>query len=428
MYLNITTPFNHLNSLTALSGHVHLATADAIPLTSITVTLIGTSSTTIPNPIKPNAKPLKDEHIFLHESIRVWDFYRGNANMLGHYTLAPGEYSWPFTFHPTEGMKCGKVGKGKLSLSSLFGKARTHVTGSFPPSCAIEGLAEVRYYLTAKMVTKDVFSTDPVAWQEVYYVPALPPQQYNSGGLETVAQQECTVIQEMENADVEKKTVPNVWVEARLQGPPGGLQRLRISFSKLRQEDGGEELLYLHRVRVRTVELTKATAQGVEKVTEVEISACDVPLLTSPAVLEDSNNDSGQGTSREQGLRRVLGGFEECKVFTLEDFCANPSGVHVTPNFETCNIHRFYEVEIATTISVTEKPLNEWFTNTTLRLPCEAIVSHLADTRPPAEVQQSIASSVVEEKQKWNEHSREPPKYEDVAMNAECSSSPNVKA
>ena len=332
---------------------------EAGTVTSIDVTLEGVSASKLTPSGK--SKPVEEIHKLVYQRTRVWDFYRGDANMQGHYTMQGGEYQMPFSFRLP--LQTGCHPSSKLNLDTLVSFSSTgtkHVQASLPPSMGgLPDFAGIIYYIKAEIRTKDIFSKDPKAWLPITFLPVESPRPPLSGA-ERFARQTIKDCDGCTGSKIQASPKSCFKVDARLPDPPiltcNQRPPLTVTIERMH---GCNATAFLQDLDVHLLGHTEVTCGDSSKVRTVtwilgKHERLSKPLFESSEAMELS----------DQPGKRAL------EVLQPQDYLCECLPMTVAPSFEVCNVKRSYELDISVGISAREKPPFISIRTEKLRLAC----------------------------------------------------------
>lgn len=367
LHILFDNPQKVRTNLDDVTGKVHLWLPEPGTITSVDVRLEGISATKIASSNK-SKKPAEEVHKFHQQETRVWGFHQGNANLSSHYTIAQGNYEWPFRFKIPFNTSCHATSKLSVGyLQSVMKKSNKHREAPLPPSLGgFPDFAGVIYFVKVVVRSKDLFSKDPRIWQPISFLPLEAPRPPVSGG-EQYARQHYRVGEGQRGPDGKKELVPNVKVDARLPSPGivtcGLALPLKVIVERLANE--GSQV-FLQNLTVHLVGHTHGRVGDATEVRTVGWKVADHQLLGKPLFfaeeVADGSHDRAGGNSLGQAANPV--------ELSKDDYWPAHIPPDVSPSFEVCNLKRWYDIDVHVGLSLSEKASKDNVNVVPLRLPC----------------------------------------------------------
>ena len=339
-------PHHVFTNFEEVRGKVELWLPEPGTVTSVDVSLEGEATSRV-DQIGGDTK--SETHKFLQQKKRLWDFYRGDANMKGHYTMAPGNYEWLFCFPFPQSTACEGTSKSIATrLQSLIKGSTKHIDSPLPPSLFSDNRAtEILYLVKAEVVTKDIFAKDPRGVQSLNFTP-------------------------MHSAHLIAPAFPKYWVAfydgkpgIKVAGPsdslknPQSYMKLLVRTSDtpfgicggylnlamwLQEVEVGHAMVFLQSVEV---DLIGYTESKVRNASSLRSDRWYIAKQENLALAVDQSNPMKELSQIDE-----IRGLD---ISRLKFWNLLPLPADATPNFEICNIKRWYELEVRVGISNEEK-------------------------------------------------------------------------
>ncbi|EON67107.1 hypothetical protein W97_06360 [Coniosporium apollinis CBS 100218] len=398
-------------NLDIISGKVFLRVPSNTNVSSIVVKLEGESRTRLipPSPAGPyndRQRPVLEVHKLLYRLQVVFpppNLQIGPAWQQKSYTLNTGQYEYPFSFKIPFNNACTAI--NSLGTNAAFSglgleiarNPTSHVKQTLPPTLSgFPGLAEIRYYCKVTVNRPSLFKENPRGFAHFNFLPIEPPRPPRSDGeayarrqhqfnpdIVTKAKSKQSWLGGMfgpnspKEPDLQPSTPrppPRFMVDARLPNPAiltcNDDIPLRIIIKQLSERT---EMLFLQNLQVELIGYTKIRAHEMirqESNSWIVISLSNMAMpLGTPADTIGTESE----INREYWQRRPL-----------------PNTV--APTFDTCNISRFYELEVRLGLGYgSYKQGQDQLVVLPLRLPVR-VFSGIA---PPRALLDAMASSPV---------------------------------
>lgn len=327
---------------------------------AVDVMLEGASTSKVIN-VKNGVKV--ESHMVLQQKKRLWGFYQGDANMLGHYTMAQGNYQWPFAFTFPQTAMCNETGKSATErLQSLVKGSVKHISASLPPSFA--GVQEgegIVYYTKAEVRTKDILKKDPQTWQPVHFMPTelCSPRDGRVQQIPLGAFDGNLAIRKPGPPTSVSYSDPFFRVEACLLDPPFVIRNHRLPMQvRVEQTDGSQPELFIQTLKITLVGHTETRAGSVSS---SRVNTWLIAEHEDLALRLICNKDKTMIDQTEGSHYLDLKPDKYWPTLVPSD---------ATPSFEVCNIKRWYEVRVQVDVSSSEKPSYDKVQQVVLTLPC----------------------------------------------------------
>ncbi|KAL5378098.1 hypothetical protein DPSP01_009382 [Paraphaeosphaeria sporulosa] len=347
----------HYTNLDVLSGKVHLRVPNPGSITSIVVKLEGESRTRLLAPVRPDRpdkqRPVLEVHKFLYKTQVVWpaNTRLEDVNPKASFTINSGNYEYPFQFKIPLNTQCQQ--QNSLTTNVSFANmvpevAKTptqHMKGTLPPSLSgFPGEAEIRYYVKVTVNLPSFFKENPRATANFTLLPIEPPRPAATDG-EAYARRQHQFLENFQSPSVGKKkglfdrkssvptsptatTTPRVTVDARLPNPAILTANhdlpLRLLVKNMSERTKN---VYLQMLQIELIGYTKVRAH---EVTRTESNSWILASMSNMAIPIGSISDP-VGT--------------EIPI-NPEYWSGKAVPNSVAPTFTTCNLSRFYELEV----------------------------------------------------------------------------------
>ncbi|KAF2119474.1 hypothetical protein BDV96DRAFT_486823 [Lophiotrema nucula] len=359
--ISLNHPHSHYTNLDVIQGKVSLRVPSPSNVSSIVVKLEGESRTRLLTAIRPDRpdrqRPVLEVHKILYKTQVVWPanqiLEQVLANSKATYTLNAGSYEYPFQFKLPLNNACQPM--NSLSTNVQFSNmalevARTptrHVKQTLPPSLnGFPGEAEIRYYVKVTVNRPQFFKENPRSLANFTFLPIEPPRQHADG--EAYARRTHQFLENVPGVASGKKksffdrkdssggiptsptvgTPPRVSVDARLPNPAvltcAKDLPLKIIVKNMSERTKN---LYLQMLQIELVGYTKVQAHEVQR---TESNSWIVASFSNMAIPLGSPSDP-VGTE---------------VPINPEYWSDKPLPNTVAPTFQTCNLSRFYELEV----------------------------------------------------------------------------------
>jgi len=309
------------------------------------------------------------------------------------YTLPPGQHEYAFEFKLPFNNSCfGDKSQAPIMLGLELAKpASQHVKKTLPPTLSgFPGEAEIRYFVKVTVNRHSIFKENPRAYAPFNFFPIEPPRGpitereiYARQKHQFIALPETELRTKVKGIFGKKAdavgassaAAPFVSVDARLPEPAiltcNCSVPLRLIVTKL--SDSGD-IVHLQSLQISLLGHTKIRAHSVYR-TETQ----------SWVLLSKSNMNIPIGaTSDPNGTQTVL----DNRLW--RDL---PLPNTVAPSFETCNIQRFYQLDLRVGLSyISSSASNKQPQSIVLPLRLDTQV--YSGIAPPAEILQRMAHTV----------------------------------
>ncbi|KAK8246114.1 arrestin [Phyllosticta capitalensis] len=356
-------PPPHYTNLDTITGRVLLRATSNTTVSSIVVKLEGESRTRLippPRPEYPNKqqRPVLEVHKILYKTAVV--FPPPNLQTLDweshKYTLNLGEYEYPFAFKLPFNNACHTTISltGGLNIATLeIARPPTrHVKQTLPPSLTgYPGEAEVKYFVKCTVNRPSLLKENPRSFVHFNFLPIEPPRPQKADG-EVYARRQHGFNPKLIPAPERKGSFlgklkeksgsapsspisstppvepPRFSVDARLPNPAiltlNEDLPLRVLVKQLNERS---EPLYLQMLQI---ELIGYTAVRAHEVARTESNSWIIASFSNMAIPLGAPSDV-PGTETP---------------INPEYWSDKPLPNTVAPSFETCNLSRYYELEV----------------------------------------------------------------------------------
>ncbi|KAI9777522.1 MAG: hypothetical protein M1839_008816 [Geoglossum umbratile] len=360
--VQLDQPHNHFTNLDFITGKVILSLSSDEAVSHIVVKLEGESMSRLVAPQVDNTNKRKVEteiHKLLYKAQTVFpseEIQRQKTNA-GGFTLRPGEYQYPFHFKIPINNNCSPINSVYTNLN--FGGPRVegaerHVKKTLPPSlCGFAGEAEIKYYVKVTVVRPQFYRENHRHRVDFKFFPIEPPRPPETRQ-EAYARRPAQFAADLSPFPRKKSLFdsfrkelppstpgppPRFQVDARLPHPAiltcNEAVPLRILVKKLNEFSGAPILTMLH------IELVGYTYIKAHDITKTESTSW---IVLTRSHLSIPVGDASDPVDSETRLDPAL-------------WDGVPLPNSVAPTFETCNISRFYELEVRVGLSY-ESPGN----------------------------------------------------------------------
>ncbi|KAH7138644.1 arrestin [Dendryphion nanum] len=356
-------PHTHYTNLDVISGKVLLRVPNPANVSSIVVKLEGEARTRLLAAVRPDRpdrqKPVLEVHKILYKQLVVWPANVRPEELLAGskatYTLNAGQYEYPFQYKIPLNNSCQQMNSLATNVNfagMALEVARTpthHVKQTLPPSLnGFPGEAEIRYYVKVTVNRPQLFKENPRAVANFTFLPIEPPRPAESDG-EAYARRQHQFFENVPNVAAGKMkkgffdrkdssssiptspsigTPPRFSIDARLPNPAilscNKDLPLRIIVKNMSERTKN---VYLQMLHIELIGYTKVRAHEVER---VESNSWMVASFSNMAIPLGAPADP-IGTE---------------VPINPEYWSDKPLPNTVAPSFQTCNISRFYELEI----------------------------------------------------------------------------------
>ncbi|SMY18958.1 unnamed protein product [Zymoseptoria tritici ST99CH_1A5] len=418
-----TTTVAYTN-LDVLSGRVLVRTTKSADIANIVVKLEGESRSRLMTPPGPNgerSRAVVEYHKILYKTQTVFppsSIGHQHTNTAGSptfpsssrqsYTLPIGTHAYPFSFKLPFNNSCNAHQNAHVPVMvgmDVAMPASQHVKRTLPPTLSgFPGEAEIRYFVKVTVVRQSLFKENPRAYAPFNFFPIEPPRPRSSGS-ETYARQRhaftafpsaggetlSTSREKMRHlfgsgSDAKSPPSPTtvqsdhpapaISLDARLPEPAiltcSQSIPLRLLIKRL---NTSTDPIHLTSLQISLIGHTKIRAHEVFRTESqswivMSKSNLDIPLLETAA-----GGGGGEG--------------QECVVDeNLWKGCGLPNTV--APGFVTCNIQRFYQIDVRVGLAYRgrgkEKPQ-------TIILPLRLDTQVFSGIAPPPEVLARMAAA-----------------------------------
>ncbi|KAF2017844.1 hypothetical protein BU24DRAFT_345379 [Aaosphaeria arxii CBS 175.79] len=331
-------------------------------VSSIIVKLEGESKTRLMAAIRPDRperqRPVLEVHKILYKTQVVWPANVHSEDILAGskatYTLNSGQYEYPFQLKLPLNTACQP--SNSISTNVQFSgivpeMAKTptrHIKQTLPPSLTgFPGEAEIRYYVKVTVNRPQFFKENPRAQVNFTFLPIEPRPELSDG--EAYARRSHQFLENAQSVAASKKkgffdkigssselpispsnagTPPRFSVDARLPNPAiltcNKDLPLRILVKNVSERGKN---LYLQMLQVELIGYTKVRAHEVQR---VESGSWIIASFSNMSIPLGSPTDP-IGTE---------------VPINPEYWSDKPLPASVAPSFQTCNLSRYYELEV----------------------------------------------------------------------------------
>ncbi|KAF2258420.1 arrestin [Lojkania enalia] len=360
--ISLEHPHTHYTNLDIIQGKVALRVPNPSSIATIIVKLEGESRTRLLAPIRPDRpekqRPVLEVHKILYKTQIVWPPNQTPEQVLANprtsYTINAGNYEYPFQFKLPLNNVCQphnslstNVQFSNMALEVACTPTR-HVKQTLPPSLnSFPGEAEIRYYVKVTVNRPQFFKENPRALANFTFLPIEPPRPAVDG--EAYARRSHQFLENAHSVAAGKKkgffdrkdssssipispgaasTTPRFTVDARLPNPAiitcNKDLPLRILVKNMSERNKN---VYLQMLQVELIGYTKVQAHEVQR---IESNSWIIASFSNMAIPIGSPTDP-IGTE---------------VPINPEYWFGKPLPSSVAPTFHTCNLSRFYELEV----------------------------------------------------------------------------------
>lgn len=364
-------PHNSYTNLDFVNGKVLLRVPNPATIASIVVKLEGESRSRLLAPVRPDRpdkqRPVLEVHKILYKTQVVWPPNQSLEDLppgvKAAFPIEAGQYEYPFSFKIPLNNACQQQNSLATNVS-FSGRgvevARTptqHVKATLPPSLnGFPGEAEIRYYVKVTVNRPQFFKENPRAVANFTFLPIEPPRPPKTDE-ETYARRQHQFLEHASGSTAGKKRssifsfdrkgssssvttptspvspgfngpTPRFTVDARLPNPAiltcTRDVPLRILVKNMSERN---KQVYLQMLQIELIGYTKVRAHEVQR---VESNSWIVASFSNMAIPLGSPSDA-IGTE---------------VPINPEYWSDKPLPNTVAPTFNTCNISRYYELEV----------------------------------------------------------------------------------
>jgi hypothetical protein len=353
--VHLDDPHAFYTNLDFISGRIILNLSREDTISAILVKLEGESKTRMPIPEDARTRGgdtrvqyAEENHKILYKVQQVFPSADLTPGTPSAYTLRPGQHEYPFRFKFPFNNGCAtftkSIGFAGIRLIDLPDQTPyKHVTKTLPPS--LNGFsmeAEIRYYVKVTVQRPSIWKGNKRSEVGLKFLPIEPIRPPPSNA-ETFARRPHTFCAGLstyarKSSMFKKKPTqlsnspPSVLVDARLPSPAiltcNESIPLRIL---LKKQAESPEYVFLVGLQIDLIGRTKLRAQQLVK---TETGTWVVMSLTGLSMAISNPNDPV--------------GTESPIDSSIWDRIPLPHTV--TPSFDTCNISRFYELQVIVTL------------------------------------------------------------------------------
>ncbi|KAF2128109.1 hypothetical protein P153DRAFT_376989 [Dothidotthia symphoricarpi CBS 119687] len=346
----------------ACKGRVSLRVPNPTNVSSIIVKLEGESRTRLMTELRPDRRdsrqrPVLEVHKVLYKTQVVWPANMRQEDLLANpkasFLINAGSYEYPFQFRIPINASCPQATNPitNVSFSNAmpeFAKAPTqHVKGTLPPSLSgFPGEAEVRYYVKVTVNRPQFFKENPRALANFTFLPIEPPRPGNTDG-EAYARRQHQFLENAPSTAAKRASIftrtsshtspptspttgvpPRVTIDARLPNPAILTSNQDIPLRLLiRNVSERTKNIYLQMLQIELIGYTKVRAH---EVVRTESNSWLLASMSNMAIPIGSPTDP----------------IDTEIPINQEYWSGKPVPNTVPPTFTTCNLSRFYELEI----------------------------------------------------------------------------------
>ncbi|PCG94557.1 Immunoglobulin E-set [Penicillium occitanis (nom. inval.)] len=358
--IKLDKPHSHFTNLDHITGRVVLQLHSDTAISAIHVKLEGESRTRLSTP--RNDREKKKAEIEVHKILYRVQVVFPSPDIAQHsspnaaFTLAAGVYEYPFEFKFPFNNSCSNQNSMMTNLSMVGLRVEVardtyaHVKKTLPPSLnTFPGEAEIKYYVKTTVVRPQFYKENIRSIAGFNFLPIEPPRNGNPNE-ETYARRQHEFMRQQPQAAVKKgglfrkqsstPLIPlstadpvRVSVDARLPNPPiltcNEPIPLRIIVTK---KSHTPEPMFLQLLQIELISYTNIRAH--ELVRTEPLSTLILSRSNMNVLIGQASDPMGQEWKIDASLWNRL-----------------PLPPNVAPSFETCNISRYYELEVRVGLS-----------------------------------------------------------------------------
>ncbi|KAF1935832.1 arrestin [Clathrospora elynae] len=355
--IGLDNPHEHYTNLDVIQGKVALKVPNLTNISSVIVKLEGESRTRLLAPIHPNRpdrqRPVLEVHKFLYKTQVVWPpNVRPEElalNPKAAFTINAGSHEYPFQFKIPLNTQCQQTNNpiSNVSFSNAipeFAKTATHhIKATLPPSLAgFPGEAEIRYFVKVTVNRPQFFKENPRAMANFTFLPIEPPRPERTDG-EAYARRQHEFLENAPSVAAGKKpglfdkktpttapgsVPPRVAIDARLPNPAILTSNQDLPMRLLvRNISARTKNIYLQMLQIELIGYTKVRAHDVSRTESNSWILCSFSNMAIPI-----------GAPTDAVNTEI--------PINAEYWSGKPIPNDVPPTFSTCNLSRYYELEI----------------------------------------------------------------------------------
>ncbi|CAO2657936.1 Nn.00g071960.m01.CDS01 [Neocucurbitaria sp. VM-36] len=355
-------PHEHYTNLDIIQGKVFLRVPNPTNVSSIIVKLEGESRTRLLAPIHPNRpdkqRPVLEVHKFLYKTQIVWPANVRPEDLVNNprasFTINAGSYEYPFQFKIPLNTACQQTNSPitNVSFSNAipeFAKTPTqHIKATLPPSLAgFPGEAEIRYFVKVTVNRPQFFKENPRSTANFTFLPIEPPRPEKTDG-EAYARRQHQFLENAPSVAAGKRlsifdrkssgsiptspttgaVPPRVAIDARLPNPAILTSNQDLPMRLLvKNVSERTKNIYLQMLQIELIGYTKVRAHEVARTESNSWILCSFSNMAIPI-----------GSPTDAVDTEV--------PINPEYWSGKPIPNTVPPTFATCNLSRFYELEV----------------------------------------------------------------------------------
>ncbi|KAH7394312.1 hypothetical protein BKA66DRAFT_297468 [Pyrenochaeta sp. MPI-SDFR-AT-0127] len=355
-------PHEHYTNLDVIQGRVTLQVPNPTNVSSIVAKLEGESRTRLLAPIHPNRpdkqRPVLELHKFLYKTQILWPPNVRPEDLANNpkasFTINAGSYEYPFQFKIPLNTSCQQTNSPIANVSFAnampeFAKAPTHhIKATLPPSLAgFPGEAEIIYFVKVTVNRPQFFKENPRSIANFTFLPIEPPRTEKADG-EAYARRQHQFLENGPNVAAGKKpgffdkkssssipsspttgnAPPRVALDARLPNPAILTSNQDIPLRLLvKNVSERTKHIYLQMLQIELIGYTKVRAHEVVRTESSSWLLCSFSNMAIPIGAPTDAIDTEVPVNPEY-------------------WSGKPIPNTVPPTFTTCNLSRFYELEV----------------------------------------------------------------------------------
>jgi len=358
-------PHEHYTNLDVIEGRVFLRVPNPTNVSSIVVKLEGESKTRLLAPIHPSRpdkqRPVLEVHKVLYKTQVVWPANMTQDDLLTNnksgFTMNAGNFEYPFKFKIPLNTSChaqqATAPISNISFANTLPEfARTpthHLKSTLPPSLTgFPGEAEIRYYVKVTVNRPSLFKENPRAIAYFTLLPIEPPRPDKQDG-EAYARRQHQFLEQAPSAAAGKKpglfdkmsssTIaptsptstgppPRIILDGRLPNPAILTANQDLPLRVLMKNMSTRtKNVYLQMLQIELIGYTKVRAHEVARTESNSWILCSFSNMNIP-------------------LGAPTDPLETDVPINPEYWSGKPIPNTVPPTFQTCNLSRFYELEV----------------------------------------------------------------------------------
>ncbi|KAL7780437.1 hypothetical protein CFE70_010460 [Pyrenophora teres f. teres 0-1] len=333
MIVNIVLehPHEHYTNLDLLQGKVLLRVPYPANVSSIIVKLEGEGRTRLLAPIHPSRpdkqRPVLEVHKFLYKTqvLLPPNTRQEDLNPKAVFPLNSGSFEYPFQFKSNNPIS----GVSFTNTIPEFAKTPTqHVKATLPPTLSgFPGEAEIRYFVKVTVNRPQFFKENPRAIANFTFLPIEPPRPEKTDG-EAYARRQHEFLENPGSKSIAGGVQPRIAIDARLPNPAILTANQDVPLRLLvKNVSPRTKNIYLQMLQVELIGYTKVRAHEVSRTESNSWILCSFSNMAIPIGSPSDPLETEIPINPEYWSGKVV-----------------PNTV--SPSFTSCNLSRFYELEV----------------------------------------------------------------------------------